>query len=320
MKTTFNSYNETCSSITEYQAALSRCLFSSRLSPHRVGSRFEATVQSRNVGAISILKAYASSPITVKPVVDCIANEASFMFHIQLKGETSYSYHGGNLICTPGTILLTNSKYFLAGNQLTCADVLVVKLPAFFARENSEFIDRYCWIPKDGSIGSASVLKNFVSTVWSSSSGLSDYDYETLPKIFLNLLDAAYFQESKEKAVRVANPNDDLLKRLEEVIIKKLGKPKLSVDELVNELYVSRSKLYRATAEAGTSVDKIIMNLRLSWAKKMIEENCWSNMSLTDIAHEIGFCDQAHFSRSFKKAFGVAPSDYRKKCLNESVP
>jgi len=256
----------------------------------------------------------------VKPVVDCIANEASFMFHIQLKGETSYSYHGGNLICTPGTILLTNSKYFLAGNQLTCADVLVVKLPAFFARENSEFIDRYCWIPKDGSIGSASVLKNFVSTVWSSSSGLSDYDYETLPKIFLNLLDAAYFQESKEKAVRVANPNDDLLKRLEEVIIKKLGKPKLSVDELVNELYVSRSKLYRATAEAGTSVDKIIMNLRLSWAKKMIEENCWSNMSLTDIAHEIGFCDQAHFSRSFKKAFGVAPSDYRKKCLNESVP
>lgn len=316
MEKTVDFYNETFSSLGEYQTALSRRLLSSRLSSPKAGHRFEAMVQSRDVGAISMLKAYANSPIVMKPVVD---SGTSFMFHIQLKGEIRYSYPGGNVVCLPGTILLTNSKYLLAGNQMTCADALMVKMPAFFAREHSEFIDRYCWIPKDGNLGSSSVLKNFVLNVWNSFSGLSDYDYESLPKIFLNLLDAAYFRESRKQPVRIANSNADLLRRLEEEILKRLGKPKLSVEELANELFVSRSTLYRATAKAGTTVEKMIMSLRLSWAKKMLDEHCMSGKTLTDIAHEVGFCDQAHFSRSFKKAFGISPSDYREKSLNNAL-
>jgi len=319
VETAIDFYNKTCSSIAEYQAALSHCLFPSRLWSAKEPSHFEALVRSKHIGVISILKAYASSPIVVKTAADKHVDETSFIFHIQLKGEARYSHSGESLVCRPGTILLTNSKHLLASEQLTRADALVAKFPALFAREYSEYIDRYCWIPKDGDVGSASVLKNFVMNVWDSSSGLSAYDCESLPRIFLNLLDAAYFPESKRQARRFCSPNDELLRRLKTEIIKRLGRPKLSVEELASELCVSRSKLYRATAEAGTPVEKMIKVLRLTGAKKALADRYLSRMSLTDIALEVGFCDQAHFSRSFKKAFGVSPSEYRKQCQNDAV-
>ncbi|MBP7550291.1 MAG: helix-turn-helix domain-containing protein [Gemmatimonadaceae bacterium] len=39
------------------------------------------------------------------------------------------------------------------------------------------------------------------------------------------------------------------------------------------------------------------------------------NLSLTEIALRVGFSDQAHFSRSFKKHFGETPSERRKDRL-----
>jgi len=37
--------------------------------------------------------------------------------------------------------------------------------------------------------------------------------------------------------------------------------------------------------------------------------------SLTDIAFSCGYSSSAHFSRFFRKIYGVSPSDFRKQCL-----
>ena len=34
---------------------------------------------------------------------------------------------------------------------------------------------------------------------------------------------------------------------------------------------------------------------------------------MSEIAYQVGFADQAHFSRSFKKRYGVTPTEYRKR-------
>ena len=41
--------------------------------------------------------------------------------------------------------------------------------------------------------------------------------------------------------------------------------------------------------------------------------------SVTDIAFRWGFCDAAHFSRVFKRAFGVTPSDVRQQALRDAA-
>jgi len=43
------------------------------------------------------------------------------------------------------------------------------------------------------------------------------------------------------------------------------------------------------------------------WSKLMVALPLMSNQSLTEIAHQVGFSDSAHFSRTFKENFGFPP-------------
>lgn len=59
----------------------------------------------------------------------------------------------------------------------------------------------------------------------------------------------------------------------------------------------------------GKSPHQYLMKSRLSTAKFMVR--C-SQLSLTEIAYEAGFYDQAHFIKAFKKNTGLTPGTYQK--------
>lgn len=51
------------------------------------------------------------------------------------------------------------------------------------------------------------------------------------------------------------------------------------------------------------------MNARLSRARTLLLKG---EQSLTEIAAETGFADQAHFTRVFRKNFGTTPANWQK--------
>jgi AraC family transcriptional regulator len=57
----------------------------------------------------------------------------------------------------------------------------------------------------------------------------------------------------------------------------------------------------------GTSPYRYLLQLKCERAKYLIKNK---NMSFTEIAYELGFSDQAHFSNSFKRTFGISPRQY----------
>lgn len=61
-------------------------------------------------------------------------------------------------------------------------------------------------------------------------------------------------------------------------------------------------KFYRCT------VGEYVRKLRIEYARQQLEK---SELPIVDIALAAGFCDQSHFSRTFKRLTGVAPSRYR---------
>jgi AraC-like DNA-binding protein len=75
---------------------------------------------------------------------------------------------------------------------------------------------------------------------------------------------------------------------------------------LADFLYVSRSKLYADWKEVcDTSLNAFIKEIRLYEAKKLITEH---GFSVQETAAAVGFPDPNYFSTSFKKEFGVSPS------------
>lgn len=58
----------------------------------------------------------------------------------------------------------------------------------------------------------------------------------------------------------------------------------------------------------GETIGQHQRRLRLQKARELLAQD---NLSLLDITFECGFANQAHFSRSFKAAFGITPSECR---------
>ncbi len=61
----------------------------------------------------------------------------------------------------------------------------------------------------------------------------------------------------------------------------------------------------------GTSPQKYILGKRLSRAKSIIDNGDFD--SISEIATAVGYSDPLYFSRAFKKAYGVSPSQYAKE-------
>jgi len=77
---------------------------------------------------------------------------------------------------------------------------------------------------------------------------------------------------------------------------------------LARRMGVSREHFQRAFREAvGMTPAHYARHARIGRAKALLREG----VALKDVAAECGFADQAHFSRWFRRCFGVAPGRYR---------
>ena len=60
----------------------------------------------------------------------------------------------------------------------------------------------------------------------------------------------------------------------------------------------------------GVSFKQYLTVIRLEYAKQLLKENV---LPIIDVGYECGFNTPSQFYRAFKKEYGMAPSDYRKK-------
>jgi AraC-like DNA-binding protein len=83
----------------------------------------------------------------------------------------------------------------------------------------------------------------------------------------------------------------------------------LSVENLAEELFLSRSKLYRKIkALTGDTATEFIRKIKLEKAKILIET---SDFTVSEICYKVGFSSPSYFTKCFKNHFGILPKDLR---------
>ena len=81
--------------------------------------------------------------------------------------------------------------------------------------------------------------------------------------------------------------------------------------KLSNLVNMSTSRFYELfKAETGVCPACYTKTERMRAASRLLET---SLQSVKQIAAEVGFTDQSHFVRDFKKKYGLAPTEYRKR-------
>lgn len=91
-------------------------------------------------------------------------------------------------------------------------------------------------------------------------------------------------------------------------------KTAFSLDDLIEKAYLSKFHLIRIfKKQTGLTPHAYQMQLKLNEARRLI----FQDKSLTEIAYELGFSDQAHFTNTFKKyANGANPRDVLKTAIS----
>ena len=83
----------------------------------------------------------------------------------------------------------------------------------------------------------------------------------------------------------------------------------VKIEQIASALGLNRSYLTRLFKDAtGYSLQEYLLTYRMKMAVKLLGDE---NMSIADVAKNVGYCDTFTFSKAFKRHFGKAPSEYR---------
>jgi AraC family transcriptional regulator len=103
------------------------------------------------------------------------------------------------------------------------------------------------------------------------------------------------------------------LRRIEDFVDANLGE-RISLDDLSAIAGLSKRHFVRAFQESmGTSPYNYVLGLRIEDAKQRLLRTA---ESITEIALATGFAHAQHFSTSFRKATGEAPSSFRQRAFS----
>ena len=117
-----------------------------------------------------------------------------------------------------------------------------------------------------------------------------------------------YFN-SLDLEINATGGNKKILADVINVINENLSKEDLCVQDIADELALSRSKLYRKIKElTGKSANEMIRNMRLEKSKELLEV---TEMTIGEICYKVGFSSPSYFTKRFKEHTGLIPKEYR---------
>lgn len=102
---------------------------------------------------------------------------------------------------------------------------------------------------------------------------------------------------------------EDISRELDLIKSEILGNPELdlSIDRMSEKVNISSYHMIRKFSdENGLTPHKFQMQCRVRKAQQLLKQG----YKVVDVAHMVGFCDQSHLDRVFKKQVGISPEQF----------
>lgn len=138
------------------------------------------------------------------------------------------------------------------------------------------------------------------------------YGYKTLgrSKLVELLIMINSFYHNNIGDVKTYNQSTNHISKRVETIINYINnniERELNLDLLANEVHINKyylGELFKR--ETGFTIHQFIINKRILKAQKLLQ----SGYNVTEVTESVGYSNESHFIRTFKKLVGITPKQY----------
>jgi signal transduction histidine kinase/ligand-binding sensor domain-containing protein/DNA-binding response OmpR family regulator len=117
--------------------------------------------------------------------------------------------------------------------------------------------------------------------------------------------------DAHPEEIAISSHDEQFIQNALRIVEKNISNPDFSVEELSRELHMSRVSAYKKLLQlTGKPPIEFIRSIRLKRAAQLLEK---SQMTIAEVAYEVGFNNPKYFSKYFKLEYNVLPSAYRGK-------
>jgi len=212
----------------------------------------------------------------------------------------------------PGEMTLVEPRVPYHARLGPGTSLLVTKFPRRNLIERVGRFDRFVAHKLTAEFGQTGLLSDFLRVLPAHTEALSATAAQVSHQL-LDLLAAALWKLGGDEIPRVASSRTLLRMQLRAVIERSVEDHTIDANAIAKSVGIGLRYANAILSEDDTSVGRLLQARRLEHCRRALADPLKMHRNISDIAYSLGFTDMTHVGRRFRQAFGMLPSDYRKR-------
>ena len=296
--------------ISEFRAAVSESFV-----PLQVSSggpdHFRGVIRGASVDEVHVTEVRATSHVVERtPELIARGDRSYFKVSLMLAGTGLLIQDDREAVLQAGDLAVydTDRPYSLVFDQ--DFRTMVVMFPKHLISLPSDMIGQLTAVRISGQEGLGGMVVPYLTQLAGNLDQLAGTTGARLAHSALDLVTTVFTRELGLDEVS-ADPHRALVQRIRSFIDRNLASTELGPATIASAHFISTRHLHGLFQEQGVTVSTWIRTRRLEQCRRDLLDPMLADRPVAAIAARWGFVDAAHFSRAFKSAFGVSPSEYR---------
>ncbi|GAA5154410.1 MULTISPECIES: helix-turn-helix domain-containing protein [Amycolatopsis] len=283
------------------------------------GKGFHGELRSAGVGTATLSEIRTSACVVERtPRLIRRSDPGYFKIEVQLAGSAIVEQGGRTARLSPGDFVLcdTSRPYRLAFPGE--AHLAVLMLPRADLSLPAGLSEQVTAVAVPGSEGLGRVASTVVATLTEQLDAVEPAGGLRVAESVTGLLRAALLTRCGAPAPPSARA-DTMRAQIRAYVDAHLDDPGLCPQQVADAQYISLRYLHKLFETEDVTVAELIRARRLERCRRDIEDPALAGLSLSEIGGRWGMPDLSTFSRAFRAAYGMAPSEYRRACTGSQA-
>lgn len=296
--------------ISEFRAAVSESFVPLQVSTSGA-DHFRGVIRGASVDEVHVNEVRATSHVVERtPELIARSDRSYFKLSLMLAGTGMLIQDDREAVLQPGDLAVydTDRPYSLVFDD--DFRTMVVMFPKHLISLPADMVGQLTAVRISGQGGLGGMVVPYLTQLAGNLDQLAGTTGARLAHSALDLVTTVFTRELGLDEVS-ADPHRALVQRIRSYIDRNLASTNLGPASIASAHFISTRHLHGLFQEQGVTVSTWIRTRRLEQCRRDLLDPMLADRPVAAVAARWGFVDAAHFSRAFKTAFGISPSEYR---------